>query len=248
MSDSPKLSLVMPAYNEGRTIEEVIHRLNSVVSQTGLKYELIVVDDGSMDDTRRKAIDYANNNGYLKVVGHRKNMGKGYAIKTGFQHATGNAVIFIDSDLDIGPEQILRYFKALNHGDIVIGSKWHPQSSVKIPLMRRLLSHAFNVLVKLLTDAKVRDTQTGLKAVRKNSVEGMFSKLVVKRYAYDAELLALANIYGLKVVELPVNVRMRGLFDVKEALRMFLDLLGIAYRLRISKYYQCWLDAERRIT
>lgn len=103
--------------------------------------------------------------------------------------------------------------------------------------MRRFLSHGFNVLVKLLTGIKVKDTQTGLKAFRRDSLDAIFLKLAIKRYAFDVELLAVANLHGLKVVELPVNIRMRGLFSLREVWRMFADLLGIAYRLRILKQY-----------
>jgi glycosyltransferase involved in cell wall biosynthesis len=238
MKNKPELSLVMPTYNEADNIEEVVNRVDRVVKQTGLKYELIVVDDGSMDGTRTKAINCADNNSHIKVIGYGINTGKGYAIKTGFAHATGDAVVFMDSDLDIDPKQIIRYIEALKHGDIVIASKWHPQSSVEIPLMRRFLSHSYNVLVKLLTGIRLKDTQTGLKAVRRQVLEKVFSRLTVKRYAFDAELLAVANLYGLKVVELPVTIRLRSLFNFKDVWKMFLDLLGIAYRLRISKYYQ----------
>ena len=237
MKNRPEFSLVMPAYNEADTLEKVVDRVDRVVRRTGLKYELIVVDDGSLDGTLRKANNCANNNSHIKVIGYRKNLGKGYALKTGFTHATGDTVIFMDSDLDISPEHITRYVEALKHGDVVIASKWHPQSSVEIPLMRRFLSHSFNVLVKLLTGIKVKDTQTGLKAVRRKRLESVFSKLAVKRYAFDVELLAVANFHGLKVVELPVNIRMRSLFNPTEIWRMLVDLLGITYRLRIIKCY-----------
>lgn len=238
ITDSLKLSLVLPAYNEGRTIEEVIYKVDNVIGKTGLEYELIVVDDGSIDDTRKKAINYANNNSHIKVVSYKKNMGKGHAIKTGFAQATGDAVVFMDSDLDIDPRQITRYVEALNYGDMVIASKWHPQSNVDIPLMRRFLSHGFNVLVKVLMGIKVSDTQTGLKAVRRKALEEVFSTLNIERYAFDAELLTVANHRGLKVVELPVNIRMRGLFDFTEVWKMFVDLLLIAYKLRVLKQYQ----------
>jgi len=237
MSEKPKLSVILPAYNEGHIIKETLDRVDNVVRQTGLGYEIVVVDDGSVDDTMVWARNYANNNGHVKVVGYRRNVGKGYAIKTGFQSAKGDAVIFLDSDLDIDPQSILRYFKALIQGDIVIGSKWHPQSNAEIPLVRRVLSHAFNILVRLLTGVRLRDTQTGLKAVRKKALERVFSRLTVKRYAFDAELLAVANIYGLKIVEMPVDIRMNGLFNPKEVWRMFVDLLGIAYKLRFLKWY-----------
>lgn len=237
MTGRPELSLVMPAYNEADAIEETVDRVDRIVKRTGLNYELIVVDDGSLDGTRTKATNCANNNSHIKVVSYKRNLGKGHAIKTGFRYARSDAVIFMDSDLDINPEHITRYVEALKHGDIVIASKWHPQSSVEIPLMRRFLSHSFNVLVKLLTGIKVKDTQTGLKAVRRKRLESIFSKLAVKRYAFDVELLAVANLHSFKIVELPVNIRMRGLFNPAEIWRMFVDLLGITYRLRIIKCY-----------
>ena len=165
MSERPELSVILPAYNESHIIEETLDRVDSAVRQIGLRYEIVVVDDGSMDDTKRKVANYANNNGHVKVVGYKKNTGKGHAIKTGFQYAKGNTVIFIDSDLDVDPHVILRYFEALTQGDIVVGSKWHPQSNVEIPLVRRLLSHAFNVLTRLLTGVRLRDTQTGLSLI-----------------------------------------------------------------------------------
>lgn len=235
----PELSLVLPAYNEGDTIEEVVKKVDHVVGQMGVEYELIVVDDGSMDDTRRKAVDYAMNNGHVRVVGHRRNMGKGYAIKTGFSQAGGDMVVFMDSDLEIDPEQIGQYVQALERGDLAVASKWHPQSLVEVPLTRRFLSNGFNVLVKLLTGLRVRDTQTGLKAVRREAVERFFSRMAVKRFAFDVELLTVASLYGLRIVELPVNIRMTGRFSFKEVWRMLIDLLGIAYRLRLLKWYQC---------
>ena len=85
----------------------------------------------------------------MKVVGYENNVGKGYALKTGFSHAVGNMVIFMDSDSDIDPKQVGRYVKALKDADIVVASKRHPQSKVDIPLIRRILSYGFNVLVKL---------------------------------------------------------------------------------------------------
>jgi len=242
MSERPELSVILPAYNEGSVIEETLDHVDSAVRQTGLRYEIVVVDDGSVDDTKRRVSNYANNNGHVRVVGYKRNTGKGYAVKTGFQCAKGNSVIFIDSDLDIDPQLILRYFEALIQGDIVIGSKWHPQSNVEIPLVRRLLSHAFNILVRILTGVRLRDTQTGLKAVKKKALERVFSRLAVKRYAYDVELLATANLCGLKVVEMPVDIRIDGLFNPKEVWRMFVDLLGIAYRLRFLKKHLRFME------
>jgi glycosyltransferase involved in cell wall biosynthesis len=233
-----ELSFVLPAYNEGYSIEGALDTLDRVVKDTRLSYEIVVVDDGSIDSTRMKAIKYANRNGHVRVIGYNRNLGKGYAIKRGFMQATGDAVVFVDSDLEIDLEKVSSYVKALRHGDIVIASKWHPESVVEIPLMRKILGHGFNMLVGLLTGVKLKDTQTGLKAIRRKAFEDVFPRLAVKRYAFDVELLAVANLFGLRVVELPVNLHMRALFNFKEVWRMFLDLLGITYRLRVLRWYQ----------
>lgn len=234
----------MPAYNEGDSIEGALDKLDRVVKDMRLRYEIVVVDDGSVDDTRAKAIKYANGNGHMRWVGYDRNMGKGYAIKQGFAEATGDAVVFLDSDLEIDLDRVSSYVEALRRGDIVIASKWHSESVVEIPLMRRILGHGFNVLVRLLTGVKLRDTQTGLKAIRRKAFEDVFPRLAVKRYAFDVELLAVANLYGLRVVEMPVNIRMRALFSLREVWRMFVDLLGIAYRLRVLRWYQRVIHAQ----
>ena len=233
-----ELSFVLPAYNEGDSIEGALDSLDRVVKDSRLRYEIVVVDDGSIDSTRVKALNYASKNGHVRVVAYDRNLGKGYAIKKGFTQATGDAVVFVDSDLEIDLERISSYVEALGRGDVVVASKWHPESVVEIPFMRRILSRGFNVLVRLLTGVKLKDTQTGLKAIRRKAFENAFPRLSVKRYAFDVELLTVANLYGLKVVEMPVNLRMRALFSLREVWRMFVDLLGITYRLRVLRWYQ----------
>ena len=241
-----KLSFVMPSYNEGDSIEGALSSLDHAVRASGLRYEVVVVDDGSVDKTRVNAIKYASRNGHVHVVGYRSNVGKGHAVKKGFMRATGEAVIFVDSDLEIDLEQVSSFVEALKHGDIVIASKWHPDSVVDIPLMRRFLGLGFHMLVRLLTGVKLRDTQAGLKALRKSAFKDIIPQLVVKRYAFDVELLVLANLYGLRVVEMPVNITMKSLFSFREAWMMFLDLLGIAYRLRVRRWYQRLLKHSSR--
>ncbi len=233
-----ELSLVMPAYNEGAQIGSVIERVDSFVSRLGLDYELIVVDDGSIDNTKTKVKDYAGTNGHVKVVGYNRNVGKGFALRTGFSHAVGDMVVFMDGDADIDPRQVSLYVEALKKADVVVASKWHPQSKVDMPLIRRILSHGFNVLVKLLVGLRLSDTQTGLKAIRRHAFLGAFPRLTVKRYAFDVEMLALARILGLKIVELPIHIQIQDLFRLEEAWNMFQDLLGITYRLRILRWYQ----------
>jgi dolichol-phosphate mannosyltransferase len=234
----PELSVVMPAYNEAEKIENSLEKVDYFVQKTGFKYEVIVVDDGSLDDTPKRTINYANRNGHVRMVRFAKNSGKGYAIRIGFSHARSDKIVFVDGDLDVDPDQIFSFVNALEHADIVISSKWHPRSRVEISAMRQFLSHGFNILVRLLTGVNFRDTQTGLKAVRREQFERVFSKLMVKRFAFDVELLVLAKIFGLKVAELPVRAKVKKMVSLREVLRMLIDLLGIAYRLRVTKSYQ----------
>ena len=212
-----------------------------------LLYEIIVVDDGSEDATLARAMKYASKNNHVKVVSYVKNMGKGYAVKTGFMQATGEVVVFVDSDMEIDLSIISQYLVALEHGDIVVASKWHPNSDVAIPLARKILSHSFNTVVRLLTGVPLKDTQTGFKAMKRNAFIDIFPRLAVKRYAFDVELLAVAHLYGLKVVEMHVNIKLASAFKPKEIWHMFTDLLGIAYRLRIIHWYQRPLPEKNKL-
>lgn len=232
------VSFVLPAFNEGAAIEDVLERLDSTVNGHGFRYEVVVVDDGSVDDTRLRASSYAARNGHVRVVGYSTNVGKGFAVKTGFWKTVGDAVVFVDGDLDVDVDQVERYVEALRRGDIVVGSKWHCDSVVEMFFVRRLLSHGFNVLARLLTGVRVRDTQTGIKAVRREAFCEVFRRVSVKQYAFDVELLVLTRLFGLRVVELPVKLKLNKLFSFREVWRMFLDLLGIAYRLRVKRWYQ----------
>jgi dolichol-phosphate mannosyltransferase len=232
------LSFVIPAYNEEASIEITLGTLDGVVKNNPMPYEIVVVNDGSKDETLSKAVKYANKNGHVKVISYTRNEGKGHAIRTGFIQTRGDFIVFADSDMDIDLGIVSKYVEALKYGDIVIASKWHPDSIVRMPFSRKILSHGFNVLVRLLTGANLKDTQVGLKAMRKSAFTSIFPRLCVKRYAFDVELLAVANLYGLRIVQMPAQLSIRESFRLKEVLKMFKDLLGIAYRLRVIHWYQ----------
>jgi glycosyltransferase involved in cell wall biosynthesis len=231
-------SFVIPAYNEEESIETALGTLDGVVKDKRLPYEIVVVDDGSRDKTLSRATKYASRNGHVKVISYTQNEGKGYAVRTGFMQTKGDVVVFADSDLDIDLSTVSKYVDALGHGDIVVATKWHPDSRLDMPLTRRILSHGFNVLVRILTGANLKDTQVGLKVMKKSAFANIFPRLCVKRYAFDVELLAVASLYGLRIVQMPTQLRIRGAFRLKEILKMFQDLLGIAYRLRVLHWYQ----------
>jgi glycosyltransferase involved in cell wall biosynthesis len=233
-----ELSFVVPAYNEEDFIEDMLGSIDEVIAGKHIPYEILVVNDGSKDDTLANARRYAGKNGHVRVVSYSKNVGKGHAVKTGFMHANGAVVVFADSDMEIDLTVISEYLKALKHGDIVIASKRHCDSRVEVPVFRRILSEGFNGLVRLFTGMPLKDTQSGLKAMKKSVFIDIFPRLAVKRYAFDVELLAVAHLYGLKVVEMPVNIKLDAKFKLNDMWHMFVDLIGIAYRLRVTHWYQ----------
>lgn len=194
------------------------------------------MDDGSVDQTRAEASTAANDS-HVKVVGYGKNMGKGYAIKYGVNFASNQYLVLMDSDMDIKPSNLKMYVDSLKHADVAIGSKRHPQSKVSQPIMRKFLSLGFHSIVMLLTGLRVSDTQAGLKVFRTDVLQRVSKLLSVKKYAFDVEVLVVARLLDFKIVELPVNVEMDVQFRVRHIVRMFVDLLGIAYRLRLIRWY-----------
>jgi dolichol-phosphate mannosyltransferase len=233
------LSFVVPAYNEELFIEKTLYSIdNLMLNGKNLKYEIIVVDDGSCDKTFLRANSYSQKNEHVHVIRYPKNAGKGNAIRTGFMHASGEIVIFIDGDMDINLLKIKNYVNALNNADIAIATKWHPQSIVSMSAGRKILSRGFNILFRSLIGLNLKDTQVGLKAMKRRSFEDIFPRLAVKRFAFDVELLTVANLYGAKIVEMPVNMKIDSSFNIKEIWQMFVDLLGISYRLRVIRWYQ----------
>jgi glycosyltransferase involved in cell wall biosynthesis len=240
MKSSVDVSVILCAYNEGNVIEDSIERVNNVMVKTGWNYEIVVVDDGSADDTRTKAIKCRDekNNHHLKVISHAINSGKGAAMRTGFANAKGEFVVAIDSDLDVDPFLIPDYVRALKTNDIAVASKWNPKSRITMTLQRRILSFGFNALSRLLTGIKLRDTQTGLKAFRRTVFERMAPKFTVNRYAFDLEMMSACNHAGFRIIALPVNVHVESMVGLREIITMSADMLKIAFRLRVKKYYQ----------
>jgi len=245
-ANPPKLlSVVVPAHNEAPGIAHAIEVIVDALASCGMRLEVVIVDDGSHDATRPTVEKMGEEN--IQLIGHPRNQGKGYALKKGLYHATGEVAFMIDSDMEVWPSELETYFTALESADIVIGSKRHPLSNVRTPTMRKFLSLAFNIIERLLTGVKASDTQAGVKAARSRALYTILPILTVKRYAFDAELLAVATLLGLRIRELPVDIDLKASFSGKEVARMLLDLFGIGYRLRIKKWYQKSF-VETRIT
>jgi dolichol-phosphate mannosyltransferase len=219
---------------------------SSYSTNSGLPwYEIIVVNDGSMDDTKNILSRISSLDETIRLISYSINMGKGYAIKQGVLHSRGKYVMFMDGDGEISAEVLSKYLERMATADIVIASKYHPLSVVNVPMSRRFLSKCFHFFVKLMIGIKVSDTQVGLKVGNGDRFRKIFQRVMVKRYAFDAEMLAVAGIMGLKVDELPVKIDLDKSFKKKEIVKMALDILGVAFRLRVVKWYQNNMEKQR---
>jgi cellulose synthase/poly-beta-1,6-N-acetylglucosamine synthase-like glycosyltransferase len=179
---------------------------------------------------------------HITFVKLDQNRGKGEALRQGFYKATGKLIFFLDADMDIPPEQIgvLLSTMELDHADVVIGSKLHPQSRVDYPIYRRIISLIYFTITRILFGLPVRDTQTGLKVFRREVLEMCMPRMLVKSFAYDLELLAMAHHFGFHVTEAPVIIEYRpkyGNIPVRVFKTTANDTLAIFYRLHILNYY-----------
>lgn len=240
---SGKLSVVMPAYNESEYIERNVIETVEILNRLGYIFEVIVVDDGSNDNTYMEALkSRARHPETIRVVRYDCNQGKGNALMCGTAHATGDYVVFLDADMDLHPGQLPVLFEILNAtgADIVIGSKRHPLSNVNYPGLRRLYSAVYYAMVHIMFALPVRDTQTGLKIFKTEVLHRVFPKLLVKRFAFDLEMLTNAHRLGYTIAEAPVTLHFRrdfGRIHFGDVYRIFLDTLAIFYRMHLLKYY-----------
>jgi glycosyltransferase involved in cell wall biosynthesis len=153
---------------------------------------LLVVDDGSEDDTRQEILRSSKENDSVRFVGYADNLGKGFVLTKGYFNSLGDLIVFLDVDTDVEPERVADFVDALK-ADIVIASKRNPESRIEAPFSRKLLSYGFNIIVRLFIRMDLKDTQTGLKAVKKSALQQVFPLLSVKRYAFDVELIAVSK-------------------------------------------------------
>ena len=242
MPPPPFLSLVTPVHNGADFIEDSVRAMFRSLEQLDGPCELIVVDDGSTDDTAERAVGISDPR--LRVLRYDEQQGKGVAVTCGLAHARGRLVGWLDSDLDIHPDVIVeaaRRFQAAPDIDAVIGSKRHPKSAVSYPLIRRVYSWGFQLLVRALFRINVRDTQVGAKLFRREMIDTVVPLTLIKRYAYDLELLAVGAEFGFdRIQEMPIRLdyRFSGSGISNAAVRhMFVDTLAIAYRIHIRHHY-----------
>lgn len=237
------LSVVIPAFRQERTIAQDLRRIKGVLDKTRYDYEIIVVIDGKVDKTFENAKKVKSEK--IRVVGYEHNRGKGHAVRYGMARAKGDPIAFIDAGMEIDPNGISMILEHMEwyEADVIVGSKRHPASQVNYPFKRRVISRLYQLFVRIFTGLNVRDTQVGLKIFRHKVLEDVLPRLLVKRYAFDLEMLTVAHHLGYKrIFEAPIkiNYNFRDLTHAAtiEAMRgALIDTLAIIYRLRLLRYY-----------
>jgi glycosyltransferase involved in cell wall biosynthesis len=243
------LSVVVPAYKQEKTIVEDIKRIRETLEKIRFDYEIVVVVDGFVDKTYQRAKKLHLKK--VKVVGYPTNKGKGYAVRYGMVRTKGDLVAFIDAGMDIDPNGLAMILEHMEWygADIIVGSKRHPASQVEYPFLRKVYSLGYQILIWFLFGLKVKDTQTGLKIFKREVLEKVLPRLLVKRFAFDVELLAVACRLGFKrIYEAPVKIdtekfKFTSTIKFKTVWEMLIDTLAVFYRLHILRYYD---DANKR--
>ena len=233
-----KISLVIPAYNEEVIIEDTLKKSLAFLNAHYVDYELILSDDGSTDGTRAIADGIAD--AHLRRVGHFPNRGKGSAVREGVLAASGDIVVCTDADLAYGLEVISALTALIENGaDLAIGSrKLHPEGYAGYPPLRLAASKCFHFLTGKMAGFSF-DTQCGLKAYAKEAAEKIFSSCETDGFAFDFEVLMLAERFGFKIAEYPVKVvnhRESKVNVLRDSLRMSRDIRRI--RHSVSERFQ----------
>jgi glycosyltransferase involved in cell wall biosynthesis len=240
---APFYSIIIPAYNEAERIGTSLDRILGYIAESRWSAEIIVVNDGSRDNTSQVVQEYSRRNPIIRVLENPGNRGKGYSVRNGMLNASGQVVLFTDADLSSPIEEANKLFAVIESGeaDVAIGSRYL-QSELqtrKQPLHRRMLGRAFNVALRTILGLPYVDTQCGFKAFNRKAVTTIFPNMKIERWGFDPEILFLARRYGLRVAEVPVSWahdHRSKISPLRDGTRMLGELLRIRMNSVGGKY------------
>lgn len=229
-----KLSVIIPAYNEAERLPATIDEAYSWLTETfGDSFEMIIVDDGSSDETVKGVQAMMSERPHLSVLEQPENRGKGAAVKRGMLEATGAIRLFMDADHSTHVREVEKVLAAIDGGaEVVIASRQHPESDISVhqSWLREHMGQGFNFIMRSIVGLEMQDTQCGFKAFTAESAEAIFSRQKLEGFSFDVEILFLASKLSYKLAEIPVewinepNSRVRMIAD---PVLMFADVLRI---------------------
>ncbi len=251
VSQYPKISIVIPAFNEAGRIPATLDAVIECVRTQKWDVEIIVVNDGSTDNTAQLVNDIARNAPELRLLENPGNRGKGYAVRNGVLHSLGDVVMFTDSDLSAPIIEAERLFAAIAGGaDIAIGSRWLATSrqTHRQPLYRQFFGRCFNAVCRMVMRLPFADTQCGFKAFTRAAAQTVFQLQTIERWGFDPEILFIALKRGFKVQEVPVSwahdARTRMSY-LRDGLQMLKELLIVRWNA-LTGHYSRRIEANLR--
>ncbi|MDG6026693.1 MAG: glycosyltransferase family 2 protein [Candidatus Brocadia sp.] len=236
------LSIAIPAYNEEKRLITTMNKICAYLSQRGFPYEIIVVDDGSTDNTLQMIEKFARANKHIVVLANDRNYGKGYSVRKGILSARGEYIFFSDADLSTPIEEIEKCMPYLSGGyDVVIGSRSMHASEITVhqPWYREKMGKIFNCMVNLVLLKGIVDTQCGFKGFKKDVAKKIFRRCVIDGFSFDVEALYLSRKFNFKIKEIPIrweNSALSKVNPVRHSIQMFRDL----FRIKIKDWKGCY--------
>lgn len=237
-----RYSIVIPAYNEGARLGSTLERVLHYVQEQAWDAEVIMVDDGSQDETAELVRRRAETTPRLHLLQNPGNRGKGYSVRHGMLEAQGEVLLFTDADLSSPIEEAQKLFAAINSGaDMAIGSRWlRPElQRERQSLARQFYGRIFNLLLRIVLGLKFKDTQCGFKAFTRGAAQVLFPNQTIEGWGFDPELLYLARKFGLRVKEVAVVWSHSGetrIHPLRDGLRMLQEVFRIRWNALRGKY------------
>ena len=253
----PLLSIVIPAYNECARIEGTLERVMGCVQKRGWDAEVLVVDDGSTDETVTVVQRWMERHERLHLIKNPGNRGKGYSVRNGLLQAAGDIVMFTDADLSAPMEEAERLFAAIESGaDVAIGSRWldKQKQTVQLPLYRRFFGRCFNRVTRVVMGLPFKDTQCGFKAFKREAAQTIFRLQTIERWGFDPEILFIARKLKYTIVEVPVTwghderSRMSYLKDGMKMLEEMAEIRTNSLRGRYDQAIAAMKDTSKMVT
>jgi glycosyltransferase involved in cell wall biosynthesis len=253
----PLLSIVIPAYNECARIEGTLERVMGCVQKRGWDAEVLVVDDGSTDETVTVVQRWMERHERLHLIKNPGNRGKGYSVRNGLLQAAGDIVMFTDADLSAPMEEAERLFAAIESGaDVAIGSRWldKQKQTVHQPLYRRFFGRCFNRVTRVVMGLPFKDTQCGFKAFKREAAQTIFRLQTIERWGFDPEILFIARKLKYTIVEVPVTwghderSRMSYLKDGMKMLEEMAEIRTNSLRGRYDQAIAAMKDTSKMVT
>ncbi len=240
----PYLSIVIPAYNESARIEGTLERVMACVQTQAWDAEVLVVDDGSKDETAAIVERWMERFPRLHLIKNPGNRGKGYSVRNGLLQAAGDVVMFTDADLSSPMEEGNRLLAALDDGaDVAIGSRWmdRQKQTIQQPLYRQFFGRCFNAITRGVMGLPFKDTQCGFKAFKRPAAQVIFRLQRIERWGFDPEILFIARKLKYTIAEVPVtwghDERSRMSY-LKDGMKMLEEMAVIRYNSLAGRYDQ----------